>query len=165
MKSKHLRFAIALVGLMSSASSMAIDPPSIAKPLADGGTYTLINFAKPSVFLSRTSWDGAYYLLDLDASNYTKHAFTAHKDETGWYFNSTDSTFIGYNLGNGNLTAPAHFIVTASEEHPEFYRMVCADDQPSVGTHGLPVHLNNSGQYLATTFNGHQLSPNYKGSV
>lgn len=121
MKNKQLRFAVALAGLLSSASAMAIDPPTIARPLADGATYTLVNYAKPSVILSRTSWDGAYYLLDFDKANYKKHAFVAHQDDEGWYFSSTDSTYIGFNTGNanlnGNLTAPAHFTVTASEEH------------------------------------------------
>ncbi|HBN46635.1 MAG TPA: hypothetical protein DD401_03110 [Prevotella sp.] len=167
MKNKQLRFAVALAGLLSSASAMAIDPPTIARPLADGATYTLVNYAKPSVILSRTSWDGAYYLLDFDKANYKKHAFVAHQDDEGWYFSSTDSTYIGFNTGNanlnGNLTAPAHFTVTASEEHPGFYRIVNADDQPCEGTHGLPVHLNNGGQFLVTTFNGNQYFPDYMG--
>lgn len=167
MREKHLRIALALAGVMTSASAMAIDPPSIASQLTDEGTYTLVNYAKPNLFLSRTTWDGAYYLLDHASSNYRKHAFVAHKDDSGWYFCSTDSTYLGYNTGspnlNGNLTAKAHFTVTSSDDHPGFYRLVCADDQPCEGTHGLPLHLNSSGQYLVTTFNGNQYFPDYMG--
>ena len=167
MKRKHLRFVFALAGILSAGQAMAIDPPTLARELTDGGTFTLVNYAKPNIFLSRTSWDGAYYLLDLSASNYKKYAFVAHKDDTGWYFASTDTTYIGFNIGNanlnGNLTEKAHFIVTASDEHPGYYRLVSADDQPCEGTHGLPVHLNSSGQYLVTTFNGNQYFPDYMG--
>lgn len=167
MKTKHLRYALALAGILSSGSAMAIDPPTIARELADGATFTLVNYAKPSVFLSRTSWDGAYYLLDISASNYKKHAFVAHKEDAGWFFTTPDSTYIGYNIGsanlNGNLTEKAHFTITASEEHPGYYRIVCADDQPCEETHGLPVHLNSGGQYLVTTFNGNQWFPDYMG--
>lgn len=167
MKSKHLRFAAVLAGVLSSATALAIDPPTIARELADGATFTLVNYAKPNLFLSRTTWDGAYYLLDYAASNYKKYAFVAHRDDTGWYFASTDSTYIGYNIGNanlnGNLTEKAHFTVTASADHPGFYRIVSADDQPCEGVRGLPVHLNASGQYLVTTFNGNQYFPDYMG--
>lgn len=167
MKRKHLRYAFVLAGILSSASAMAVDPPTIARELTDGGTFTLVNNAKPSVFLSRTSWDGAYYLLDINASNYKKYAFTAHKDEAGWYFASTDTTYIGFPIGsanlNGNLTEKAHFIVTASTEYPGYYRIVSADDQPSEGVHGLPLHLNSGGQYLVSTFLGNSWFPDYMG--
>lgn len=167
MKRKHLRYVFALAGILSSASAMAVDPPTIARELTDGATFTLVNYAKPNIFLSRTPWDGAYYLLDINASNYKKHAFTAHKDDAGWYFASTDSTYIGFNIGSanlkGNLTEIAHFTITASTEHPGFYRIVSADDQPSEGVHGLPLHLNSGGQYLVSTFNGDQWFPDYMG--
>lgn len=108
MKKNFLRIAALLAAVVSSTSAMAIDPPTIAQELVDGATYTLINYAKPDLYLSRTSWDGAYYLLDYGSSNCKSYAFVAHKDDDGWYFNSTDSTFIGYGIGlsnlNGNLT-------------------------------------------------------------
>ena len=93
----------------------------------------------------------------------------AHKDDDGWYFNSTDSTFIGYGIGlsnlNGNLTQAAHFIITPSADHPGFYRLVNATDHPCEGVHGLPVHLSGGGQYLVSTFNGNQFFPDYMGGV
>ena len=64
MKKNYLRIAALLAAVVSSTSAMAIDPPTIAQELVDGATYTLINYAKPDLYLSRTSWDGAYYLLD-----------------------------------------------------------------------------------------------------
>lgn len=96
MKKNYLRIAALLAAVVSSTSAMAIDPPTIAQELVDGATYTLINYAKPDLYLSRTSWDGAYYLRDYGSSNCKSYAFVAHKDDDGWYFNSTDSTFIGY---------------------------------------------------------------------
>ena len=167
MKKNYLRLAAAAAAVLSSAQAMAIDPPSVAKTLTDGATYTLINYAKPDLYLSRTTWDGAYYLLDFASSNYKKYTFVAHQDETGWYFNSSDSTYVGYSLGsanlNGNLTETAHFIITASTEHPGYYRIVNATDQPCESVHGLPVHLNSGGQYLVTSFNGNTWFPDYMG--
>ena len=169
MKKNYLRIAALLAAVVSSTSAMAIDPPTIAQELVDGATYTLINYAKPDLYLSRTSWDGAYYLRDYGSSNCKSYAFVAHKDDDGWYFNSTDSTFIGYGIGlsnlNGNLTQAAHFIITPSADHPGFYRLVNATDHPCEGVHGLPVHLSGGGQYLVSTFNGNQFFPDYMGGV
>lgn len=169
MKKNYLRNAALLAAVVSSTSAMAIDPPTIAQELVDGATYTLVNYAKPDLYLSRTSWDGAYYLLDYGSSNCKSYAFVAHKDDDGWYFNSTDSTFIGYGIGlsnlNGNLTQAAHFIITPSADHPGFYRLVNATDHPCEGVHGLPVHLSGGGQYLVSTFNGNQFFPDYMGGV
>lgn len=169
MKKNHLRFAAALAAVMSSTSVMAIDPPTIAQKLVDGATYTLVNYSKPDLYLSRTPWDGAYYLLDFASSNYKNHAFVVHKDEEGWLLNSTDSTYIGYNIGsanlNGNLKQASHFLITESADHPGYYRLVNATDQPCEGVRGLPVHLNSGGQYVVSTFNGNQWFPDYMGGV
>jgi len=146
---------------------MAINPPTIGEKLVDGGTYVLFNYAKPSTYWSTTSWDGSYYLLDYASSNWRKAAFTAHHDDEGWYFASTDSTYIGYNLGDanlkGNLKSPAHFIVSTAEAYPGYYKIVCGMGQPNGYVVGLPVHLNNGGQYVVTTFNGNQWFPDCYG--
>ncbi len=167
MYKNYLRIAIAAASVLTSAQAMAINPPSVGKTLVDGATYTLVNYAKPDLYLSRTSWDGAYYLLDYASSNYKKYAFVAHQDEDGWYFNNTDSTYIGFSIGsanlNGKLTAAAHFTVTESTEHPGFYRIVNTADQPCEEVNGLPLHLNSSGQYLVSTFNGNTWFPDYMG--
>ncbi len=54
MKKNYLRIAALLAAVVSSTSAMAIDPPTIAQELVDGATYTLINYAKPDLYLSRT---------------------------------------------------------------------------------------------------------------
>lgn len=153
------------VAVMSATSLMAIDPPTISSQLQDGHSYILFNKAKPSLFWSTTSWDGSYYLLDYASSNWRNAAFTAHQDETGWYFATGDSTYVGYNEGDanlkGNLKQKVHYIITPSTDYEGYYRIVSDTDQVNEPTRNLPLHLNNGGQYVVTTYQGNSWFPDY----
>lgn len=158
--------AVALT-LLPSTSASAIDPPTIATTPVDGGVYILVNHARPNSFWSTTAWDGSFYLLNYNESNWRSAAFTAHKDDTGWYFMSTDSTYLGYNLGDanlkGNLKAIAHYDLQTDDKYPGFYRIVSGKDQTNQSTVGLPIHLNSGGQYVVSTFDGNPWFPDYLG--
>ena len=61
---KHLLLTIVL--LASASNVLAIDFPKIGEYPVDGNEYILVSYVKPDIFFTRTSWDGAYYLLPYD---------------------------------------------------------------------------------------------------
>lgn len=158
-----------LLGLaaLPTLNARAIDPPTIGTEPVDGGVYVLFNYEFPNSYWSTTSWDGSYYLLGFNDSNWRNAAFTAHKDDTGWYFTSNAGTYLGYNLGDanlkGNLANIAHYELQTDEAHKGFYRIVNGKDQTETRTVGLPIHLNNGGLYVVTTFDGNGWFPDYYG--
>ena len=83
MRKITLKSLLLGVMLLTTANAMAIDFPKIGRAPVDGGSYVLVNYARPNLFFSRTSWDGAYYLRPLADSQYETHAFTAHQSADG----------------------------------------------------------------------------------
>ena len=101
MKKNYFRLLAIAAMTAVSATAFAIDPPLKSEVLTDGNTYLLFSYANPSKVLSRTSWDGAYYLLDEAASNYLTGTgnrtvpFVAHKaDDGSWYFSVEENEMI-----------------------------------------------------------------------
>ncbi len=91
--------------------------------LADGGVYVLVNKAmNTSQYMSRTSWDGAFYFLGEADSNYANHALTAIKNDDGtWSFTLNGTTTYGtgeYDEEGNEITAtyegPLYFGVPAT---------------------------------------------------
>lgn len=77
----------ALLGCALAANA-GVDPKVKPEVLVNGHEYVLVNKAQTaSQYMSRTSWDGAFYFLGESDSNYAKHAFTAIDNEDGtWSF-------------------------------------------------------------------------------
>ena len=160
------------VMLLTTANAMAIDFPKIGRTLTDGGTYVFVNYAKPNIYLSRTSWDGAYYLRPIADSQYASHAFTAHQSsDNTWYFSVTSddvTTYIGIPIGtdnlNANLEEPAYFVVEPGDAEG-FYRLKAGDGHLNMYVYGRYLHLNSGGEYLVISEPTNQWYPDFYGGV
>ena len=81
MKQNYVRMALMSLMMGMATMVMAIGYPKYpTQAPAEGGKYVLCNLAVPTGYMSRTSWDGAYYFLGKDDSKYETYAFTAHQD-------------------------------------------------------------------------------------
>lgn len=158
--------------LLTTANAMAIDFPKIGRAPVDGGSYVLVNYARPNLFFSRTSWDGAYYLRPLADSQYETHAFTAHQSADGsWYFSLTNddiTTYVGIPIGtdnlNGNLEDPAYFTLENGDVEG-FYRLKAGDGNLNFNVYGRYLHLNASGEYLIISEPTNSWYPDFYGGV
>ena len=173
MSKNYLRQLMMAAVLLVSANALAVEFPKIGRTLTDGGTYTMVNYAKPNVFLSRTSWDGAYYLLPIGESQYAKNVFTAHQvNENTWYFsvavNDSTTNYVGIPFAtdnlNGNLEEPAYFIVSNGEKEG-FYRLKASDGNVNPNVYDRYLHLNSGGQFLVISEPTNSWYPDFYGGV
>ena len=172
MKTSTFKMMFLGVMLLTTANVMAIDFPKIGRTLTDGGSYVLVNYAKPNIYLSRTSWDGAYYLRPIADSQYETHAFTAHQSNDGtWCFSVTKedvTTYIGIPIGtdnlNANLEEPAYFVVEPGDAEG-FYRLKAGDGHLNMYVYGRYLHLNAGGEYLVISEPTNQWYPDFYGGV
>ena len=169
MKKIYLRQLLVLVAMMVASTAWAVDFPKVGKTPVDGGKYVLVSYVNPNNYFTRTSWDGAYYLLPYADSHFADHAFTAHQAEDGtWNFSvlttttyteedgttytEESTTYVGFHEpANDNLNAklgyPVSFTLQAAEVDG-FYRLIPGSDHGNPAVEGIPLHLNASGQYL-----------------
>lgn len=170
MKKFFLRQMLLLLALMGASAAMAVDFPKVGKTPVDGGKYVLVSYVNPNNYFSRTSWDGAYYLLPYDNSHFADHAFTAHQDKNGkWYFSiittvtytneedettytEDETTYVGFHEpSNDNLNAklgyPAYFSLEPAEVDGLF-RVIPGTEHGNPAVEGIPLHLNGGGDYL-----------------
>jgi len=118
MKQNYMRMALMSLMMGVATMVMAISYPKYpAQTPVEGGKYVLCNLAVPTGYMSSTSWDGAYYFLGKDDSNYANYAFTAHQAEDGiWFFTTSEQvsavdgeeptttyTYVGVPGGTDNL--------------------------------------------------------------
>ena len=187
MKKFNFRQLLVLVALMTASTAMAIDFPKVGKTPVDGGKYVLVSYVNPNNYFSRTSWDGAYYLLPYADSQFASHAFTAHQEKNGtWYFsivttntytNEEDGTtyteeetsYIGFHEpSNDNLNAklgyPAYYNLQPAEVDG-FYRVIPGAEHGNPAVEGIPLHLNASGQYLICSESSCGFFPDVWGGV
>lgn len=160
MKHNYLSWLLGLAIVGTSLTAEAIERPKTpAGAPQEGGKYILVNAYNPTGYMSRTSWDGAFYFLGETDSRYANHAFTAEKNENGswsFYIPSTDSegetvkNYIAIPSGTGNLNAK-------SEEAAEWileegtisgYYGLRASYGNSTSVQDYLLHLNASGQYF-----------------
>ncbi|MBO4315089.1 MAG: hypothetical protein J5867_03865 [Prevotella sp.] len=173
MRKNYLRKIVMVATLLVSANAMAVEFPKIGRTLTDGATYTLVSYVKPDIFLARTSWDGAYYLLPLADSQYAKNVFTAHQvnDDT-WYFSvavdEETTNYVGIPIGtdnlNGNLGEPAYFTVTPGDVEG-FYRIKAGEGNLNGYVIGRYLHLNAGGQYLIINEPTNSYYPDFYGGI
>ena len=147
-------------------------PKTNAGAPEDGGQYILVNAYTPAGYMSRTSWDGAFYFLDENGSNYASHAFTAQKNDDGtWCFFYPQED--GFNLylsmpsGSSNLNAKIDEPVYWTVENGSisgFYGLRAGAGNSSA-SQGLLLHLNASGQFfvISEEVNGGGWYPDYAG--
>lgn len=178
MKKNYFRLLAIAAMTAVSATAFAIDPPLKSEVLTDGNTYLLFSYANPSKVLSRTSWDGAYYLLDEAASNYLTGTgnrtvpFVAHKAEDGsWYFsveeNEMITSYVGIKSGGGNLHGDLEEPVFWDVENApvDGFYMLKAKQQFNSYVEGMYLHLNNGCQYLVITYEGDSWFPDFYGGL
>ncbi|MGX8697214.1 MAG: hypothetical protein ACSW8D_12590, partial [Prevotella sp.] len=180
MKKNYFRLAFVALAMMAVQTALALDFP-YAKTPTDGERYILASRSNPTNFWTRTSWDGAYYLLSLaDAQAGGLGVFTAHQAENGsWYFsvgNGTDAetgepnaeTYVGIPFGtdnlNGNLDAPAFWTVEQSDV-AGFYLLKAGEGQQNDLTIGGYLHLNSGNQYVVITESTNYWFPDFYGGV
>lgn len=174
MTKNYLKQLLLTIVLLASASNvLAIDFPKIGEYPVDGNEYILVSYVKPDIFFTRTSWDGAYYLLPYDQSNCESHAFTAHKGVDGnWCFSITESNgnekYIGIPAGtdnlNGNLDDPAYFILEEGDVSG-FYRIKAGEGNPNYNVTDRYLHLNGGGQFLIISEPTNSYYPDFWGGV
>lgn len=166
------------LGLAWGGAAMAVVPPTIAQKLTDGDTYLLMNHARPAKYCTRTSWDGAYYLLDYtpwlnNTGAWQPIEFEAHDNGDGtWTFSYPEAVenpdeeaslfYLGIPAGSGNLKAikdtdlydtPIKWNVTAGD-YEGYYKLIAGDNQPNDLVIGHPLHLNGSGEYAVIYYEG-----------
>ena len=183
MMKNYVRQCLLSVALTAAVPAMAIDFPDVTQTLTDGGTYILISRSNPTQFWSRTSWDGAYYLLPY-GDQYKDAAFKAVKNENGtWSFAieneekdedgnviDTYSTYVGIPFGtdnlNGNLYEQAEWTVEETDV-TGFYKLKAGEGQENDATIGGYLHLNAGNQYavISEAIGGGGWFPDYFGGV
>lgn len=172
-KNYFKQLLLTIVLLASASNVLAIDFPKIGEYPVDGNEYILVSYVKPDIFFTRTSWDGAYYLLPYDQSNCESHAFTAHKGVDGsWCFSITESNgnekYIGIPAGtdnlNGNLDDPAYFILEEGDVSG-FYRIKAGEGNPNYNVTDRYLHLNGGGQFLIISEPTNSYYPDFWGGV
>ena len=186
MSKNYLKGLLLLVALMVTSAAMAVDFPKVGKTPTSGGKYVLVSYVNPNNYFSRTSWDGAYYLLPYADSHFADHAFTATKASNGsWYFSVTTTTqyenedgtvdteettnYLGFHEPtNDNLNAklgyPAYFALEAAEVDG-FYRLRIGGEHGNPSVEGLCLHLNSTGQYLVASESSCPWFPDVWGGV
>lgn len=172
MKKITLKTMLLGTMLMATANAMAIDFPKIGSTLTEGKDYVLVSYARPDLFLSRTSWDGAYYLRPFADSQYESNYFTAYQGENGaWYFSVTrdeNTTYVGIPIGtdnlNGNLEEPAFFFVEPGDVEG-FYRLKAGDGNLNMYVYDRYLHLNAGGEFLVISEPTSQWYPDFYGGV
>jgi len=171
--------------MLASSNVMAIDPPTIGGNLKDGNTYILFNLLQPNLYWSRTSWDGAYYLLSYDASNYKTSTFVAHKADDGtWYFSVTSTStttnedgetveteetkYVGIPSGSNNLNAtldePAYWKAEKSDKDG-YYFLTAVSGNGNSKVNGRFLHLNSGGIYVVITEESSNWFPDIYGGL
>ena len=187
MKQNYVRMALMSLMMGMATMVMAIGYPKYpTQAPAEGGKYVLCNLAVPTGYMSRTSWDGAYYFLGKDDSKYETYAFTAHQDENGlWYFVTSEKTvqyeegeqeveytYVAIPGGTDNLrgglndiTEPGYFNLLPGI-HEGFYYI-----EPQEGNNpwcqNKYLHLNAGGQYFVVNEpnDGGQWYPDFYGGI
>lgn len=177
---KNLRNWLLALGLVAAMPATAVDFPQVGEAPQDGKSYILISRSNPTQFWSRTSWDGAFYLLPY-GEQYKEAAVKAVKNDNGtWSFvienETTDeegttvvtTTYMGIPVAtdnlNCNLEEKAEWTVEESDVSG-FYKLKAGEGQGNDLTIGGYLHLNNGNQYVVISECTNGWFPDYFGGV
>lgn len=187
MKQNYLRMALMSLVMGIGAMLYAVDYPNYpTQTPIEGGKYIICNLAVPTGYMSRTSWDGAYYFLGKDDSNYANYALTAHQDEAGnWYFVTSENvvqydegeeeveyTYVAIPSGTDNLRGglndiyePGYFALLPGMQKGFYYIEPLEGNNPWCQNKYL--HLNAGGQYFVVNEpnDGGQWYPDFYGGI
>ncbi len=187
MKQNYLRMTLLSLVMGIGAMLYAFDYPNYpTQTPTEGGKYVLCNLAVPTGYMSRTSWDGAYYFLGKDDSKYDTFAFTAHQDETGrWFFVTSEKevqyddevteieyTYVAIPSGTDNLRGglndilePGYFALLPGIQKGFYYIEALEGNNPWCQNKYL--HLNAGGQYFVVNepVDGGQWYPDFYGGI
>lgn len=138
----------------------------------------MFNYVNPTLYMSRTSWDGALYLLSKSSSNYASSVLTAVDNGDGtWSFTITDeaedesSEDVVYYMAipsgtdnlNCNVTTPAYWTATAGDFDGYYY--LTAGEGNNSFCIGKNLHLNSGGQYFVISESSNTWYPDFYGGV
>jgi hypothetical protein len=160
---------------------MAVEFPTIGEAPQNGKFYTLASRSNPSNFMTRTSWDGAFYLMPYNADDIQKAVFKAIDNQNGtWSFTiektetddegieNVNTYYVGIPFGYDNLNANISWQVawTVEEgEYPGFYKIKAGEGQGNTMTIGGYLHLNAGNQYAVINESTNSWFPDYYGGV
>ena len=180
MTKNYFKLMVLAAGLLSATTASAVNLP-YAKLPADGKTYILASRLKPTSYLRRTSWDGAFYLQSYDLNEQKKAAFTAKLNDDGtWNFYqevtetndgeepTTYNVYMGIPAGTDNLNINAQEPVSWTLEPTDlndYYLLKAGAGQGNELTVGGYLHLNNGGEYLVITESTNGWFPDFYGGI
>ena len=171
--------------LVSALSTQAQVTPKVQpETLVNGNQYVLVNKAQTATqYMSRTSWDGAFYFLGESDSNYANYALTAVDNGDGtWSFTLTGGdtespTTYYFGLPDGSPNANANMVDvvkwTPVLKDGNFYQLILGEgnnesalaEAGNTPTGDIRLHLNNESQYVVATYYGGPWYPDCVGGV
>lgn len=180
--------------LACSLSAMAqVEQHVKPETLTDGGIYVLVNKAmNANQYMSRTSWDGAFYYLGETDSNYANYALTAIKNNNGTWSFTLDGTltyetgeyddngnpitstyegplYFGVPSGTNNVNAISmdvvEWTVEPSSDFDGFYQLIAGEGTGNPNCIGLRLHLNAGYQYPIINEPTNSWYPDFAGGV
>ena len=182
MMKNYMKIVVVALAMMATTTVSAVEFPCAKAPV-DGQTYILANLSNPTNYWTRTSWDGAYYLLSYNDAKDKLGTFTAHQAENGsWYFTVENgeegvsfggntyygTTYVGIPAGTDNINAalydPAYWIVESSDK-AGFYMLKAGEGQGNDLTIGGYLHLNGGNQYAIINESTSAWFPDYYGGI
>ena len=182
MKKKYLKLMALSAAMLTATGVQAVEFPYAQTP-TDGQSYILASRSNPTNFWTRTSWDGAYYVLPLADAQNNLGVFTAHKAEDGtWFFTVENgeegltfgadtfygTTYVGIPYGtdnlNGKLAEPAYWTVEESDVKG-FYQLKAGQGQENDLTIGGYLHMNGGNQYAIINESSNSWFPDVYGGV
>lgn len=181
MKKNYLKRVLPLLAFFAATPAMAVEFPAIGEALQDGKSYTLISRSNPTNFMTRTPWDGAFYLMPYNTEDIKKAVFKALKNDNGsWSFTIDEiqkdeegteyanTFYVGIPSGTDNLNANLGWAVewiVEEGEYPGFYKLKASEGQGNDFTIGGYLHLNNGNQYVVISESSNYWFPDYFGGV
>lgn len=177
------KFLLLAVMAVTAGAQAQVTPKVQPETPVNGKSYILVNKAQTAgQYMSRTSWDGAFYFLGESDSNWANHAFTAFDNGDGtWSFgipSTEEEGFYDYLAipdGSPNLNAHATEAVMWKLDPKEngFYNLILGEGNnydaiakaDMTMTKDVRLHLNNGSQYFVTTYYGGPWYPDCVGGV
>lgn len=165
--------------LLSSGVSLFADverPPLPTQTLTSGEKYVMFNYARPDGYMSRTSWDGALYLLNSDESAYANHQLEAEQNEDGtWVFKHVTPSqvdggepTVNYMIlpnGSGNVNlkpdSAVWHVKPGSQEGYYWLKPGEGNNVSIVEQDCYHMHLNAGQQYVVASYYGDSWYPDF----
>ena len=181
MKQNYVKQALLAFAFCATMPTFAIEFPSIGEAPQNGKTYMLLSRSNPTNFMTRTSWDGAFYLLPYNKEDIKKAVIKAVKNDNGtWSFTHDEVTleedssevittyYVGIPSGTDNLNVnfsePVEWTIE-NGDYTGFYKLKAGEGQGNELTIGGYLHLNAGNQYAIINESSSGWFPDYFGGV